>query len=109
MNLSTQLPNGLVPAQKVGFMRCDFTTGSLANSWKQIKDDMSTSELHEVQQHVNDIMNQVPSYQWIVELCGGEGLENAENRFAESENFFYWVSFIPIYDSYHFYVYAYRK
>lgn len=99
----------LIIEDKIGHLRCDFYDGSLSNSWFDTHKELNNTERTKVGAGLVRIINQVPDYDFIVDLCGGEGLDKSTNRFCSDENFIYWINFIPVMDSYHYYVHVYTK
>ena len=93
----------------VGCMRMDFYNGTRANDWYEIKPVKLRSLRAEINEMCNAIMDAIPDFDWIVEMCGGEGLDKSINLFEESTNFIYRASLIPIWDSVHCRIYVYHK
>lgn len=96
--------------KKIGHMRCDFADGHLANQWFPTDLANETENLHEIQNVVNKIMfEEIPSYDKVVELCGGEGIDKTTNFFIYEGNYNYWINLIPIRGEYNYYIHVYKK
>ena len=91
-------------------MRVDFADGSIANSWFPTALATSKENLQEIQDVVNDIMfDQITSYDKVVEICGGEGLDETANLYVYEGNYNYWINLIPIKGDYNYYINVYKK
>lgn len=108
MNWLAKIDIDLPIQNKVGHLRCDFADGRLSQNWFG-QGLLNNNEIAEVSKKLIGINELIPNYDFIVDLCGGEGLDKSANRFTASDNFIYWINFIPVMDSYHYYVHVYKK
>lgn len=111
MELTKEMTFEFIAEKKIGHMRCDFNDGKLANTWfgtALAKEE--AVDLKDIQETVNTIMfEEIPTFDKLVEMCGGMGYDKEKNLFLVQGDYNYWIRLLPAKGDYNLYINVYNQ
>lgn len=111
MELTKEMTFEFNGEKKIGHMRCDFNDERLANSWfgeTLAKED--GVNLKVIQETMNTIMfEEIPTFDKLVDMCGGMGYDKEQNRFLVQGDYNYWIRLLPAKGDYNLYIHVYMQ